>query len=653
MHATEFNRKINELAKRGERLAEELEAGQADSPFTNEFKSLQQSVKSTPIRALVIGIDTETTYAALSSLIEQEYNVCKVFVPSRLGYSEVVLQERGFQMDTGEQRLEFDDVDSFVTALQDAHVLHDEDNPKWMDPLRLQLKAPAHLSGLSLLVPDSIDSIVKKPALLSTLADQADWLFLAGYTGSSFTDEQISALQIMLNSMIGFQGLLVSPKESTNSKQVQSAWWKNWRVNLSLGVVNIESSILSGRLAMLTNPESELRQFILESRRAHRLESGFDLLLNELQQQLKRLNSKARLVKGELDSGSGERGTLRRSAEDLRSRISDEYDSIRQSLEQEAKRQLSPQGEIYLALRNEVDRFEADDIEQTMAGSKIKLRINDETRADYTQLITRLGKQRIQADIQLLGEGIGLSVQSVEKDLEEMTGFRTKLSLDPIDERQIWDSTEAIARPEIKYRGDMDKPTLMKRFQSARQGIMGLMMMGMVFTGISAISGGSSGGGGTSFRSYLYAAMLPLLVLGFFYTYISFRKKEAETLDREVERFHEGLFSELRRIMSDVLRQEQNLLGQHYQKQSKKAQKQIAEALERADNLQNQQLNEIKRKSADQQRQIDQRSLVLKDSIRQSEKLSNEKRSLDRLKAEWLGDWIERFNRGEFKPPKA
>lgn len=125
-----------------------------------------------------------------------------------------------------------------------------------------------------------------------------------------------------------------------------------------------------------------MRQFILESSRSRRLEAGFDLLANELQQQQKRLGSQSRLVKSELDSDSTSRGSLRRGTEELRSRITDELDSIKQAMEQEAKRQLSPKGELYLKLEQAVANFSADQIEQHYTGSKIKLSVNEENRLD-------------------------------------------------------------------------------------------------------------------------------------------------------------------------------------------------------------------------------------------------------------------------------
>ena len=57
---------------------------------------------------------------------------------------------------------------------------------------------------------------------------------------------------------------------------------------------------------------------------------------------------------------------------------------------------------------------------------------------------------------------------------------------------------------------------------------------------------------------------LPVLVLVFFWTYISYRKKEEETLESELEKLRTGVRTECRRILSDASRERMSQLGNHY-----------------------------------------------------------------------------------------
>ncbi|MGB0370421.1 MAG: hypothetical protein ACPGN3_03665 [Opitutales bacterium] len=144
--------------------------------------------------------------------------------------------------------------------------------------------------------------------------------------------------------------------------------------------------------------------------------------------------------------------------------------------------------------------------------------------------------------------------------------------------------------------------------------------------------------------------MIPFLVIGFFWTYISFRKKEQETLLKEVEKLQTGVLSELRRLMADILRQAQGQIVQHYSKQIKEMQNQVSASLE---SFEEQRLKEstVKKKKAQEQKQsVEKRSRQLKDFKRELERLARESDGLDTLQLKWLQDWIGRFNQGKLPP---
>ncbi|MDP2136566.1 MAG: hypothetical protein Q8J74_01810, partial [Candidatus Didemnitutus sp.] len=202
----EIRRHRHSIAEAALGIARDLEAGRAVSPFQEKL-ALLTTDPALPVRAAVIAAQPEVLHALLSEIIGQDYNVCKVVVPSRLGFSEVLLQERGFLLDTGAGSQEFDDAGSFLTALQQTHALQQTETDN-LEPLRLKLKGPSHLNGLCLLVPHSLDALYRKPALLSTLADQADWVFLAGNQETALAPEQRATIQLVLDHVTGLQNVL-------------------------------------------------------------------------------------------------------------------------------------------------------------------------------------------------------------------------------------------------------------------------------------------------------------------------------------------------------------------------------------------------------------------------------------------------------------
>lgn len=630
-------------------IARDLEAGRAVAPFQEKLTQLA-ATPVLPVRAAVVAAHPEALHPLLSEIIGQDYNVCKVVVPSRLGFSEVMLQERGFLLDTGAGAKEFDDAGSFLNALQETHALQQEQSNEALEPLRLKLKGPAHVNGLCLLVPHSLDALVRKPALLSTLADQADWVFLAGTPSTDFSAEQRAAIQLVLDQVTGLQSVQHTPTEAESAPAPAAgsappeAWWKGWKVGLSLGLVRLGTDLLRKRLAMLTEPASELRLYLVESRLLRQLEMTFALMDEEVQQAQRQINNRLNLSREGL-VGPAASGDLRKAAEPIRSRLSEEYESITRALERDAKAALALDGAINRRLRDAAQGVTADDIEQTTADTAIKLTLADATRDHLTSQVLQLARERTQQEYQQLQEGFECSVRDAERALEKATGVRHKLSFELPDHAQIWESVSAIARPEIRYRGEMPRPTFMSRLSSARQGIMSIMILGTVLGGAAAFTGEQ--GGSQAIRTTLYGLMLPLMVIGFLWTYVSFRKKEALLLEKEVEKLQDGILNEIRRVWQELQREHQGALNSAFQKNLKSLHQQIDGAMERLERQRQQEADEARRRGQDQQRSMEQRQQRLRQF---SGEIATLQRRLDdarRVRTQWLADWINRFNQGK------
>ena len=119
-------------------LVRELEAGRAQTPFQDQLAAFAVANPSLPVRAAIVAASPDLARALLTDVLGSEYNGCKVVVPSRLGYSEVLLQERGFLLDAGDGAREFDDAGAFMEALQATHALQSTQTAD-LEPLRLKL----------------------------------------------------------------------------------------------------------------------------------------------------------------------------------------------------------------------------------------------------------------------------------------------------------------------------------------------------------------------------------------------------------------------------------------------------------------------------------------------------------------------------------
>lgn len=622
-------------------IAAEMEAGRAVSPFHEKLTQLSGD-PVIPVRAAVISSQPEVLHALLSEIIGHDYNVCKVVVPSRLGFSEVLLQERGFLLDTGAGAREFDDAGSFLTALQQTHALQQSDGDL-LEPLRVKLMGPTHLSGLCLLVPHSLDAMQRKPALLSTLADQADWVFLAGNQDATFTAGERATVQLVLDHVTGLQNIM-QPVNAAPSGQPPEEWWKNWKVTLSLGLVRLGTDLLRKRLSLLTAPDSELRLYLVESRLLRQLDMTLALMIEETQQEQRKLGNRLSLAREGLADREGQ-PEMRKTADGIRTRFGDELESLIKAAERDAKAALQADGEANRMLRDATAALSVDDLDQAEGEIAIKLSLAPAAGARLTASVLALARQRLATDLRQIQEGFECSVGDAKRAIETATGARPAISVELPDESTLWETISNLARPEIRYRGEMPRATLGSRFNAARQIIMGMLILGTILGGATVLTGDASGG--QNIRTTLAALMIPMLILGFLWTYVSFRKKENQTLEKEVEKLQDGVLGELRRVLQDLHREQMSLLGNAVQKAQRAVQQQLDGTFEKLDKQRQRDAEDIRRRQGEQQRSIDQRIVRVRQFAGQLATLQSNLKEAERIRAQWLAAWIDRFNQGK------
>jgi hypothetical protein len=191
----------------------------------------------------------------------------------------------------------------------------------------------------------------------------------------------------------------------------------------------------------------------------------------------------------------------------------------------------------------------------------------------------------------------------------------------------------------------MPRATLGARFNAARQVIMGMMILGTILGGAVVLTGDQSGG--QNIRTSLAALTIPMLVIGFLWTYVSFRKREALTLEREVEKLQDGVLSELRRVLLDLHREQMTLLSATLQKAQRAVQSQLEGTFEKLDKQRQRDAEEARRRSTEQSRSMEQRIARMRQFTGQLTTLQTNLKEAERIRAQWLAAWIERFNQGK------
>ena len=614
-------------------IARELEAGRAQAPFQEKLGALALPAGSHPVRAAILAASPEHAHALLADLLGPDYNVCKVVMPSRLGYSEVLLQERGFLLDSGNGPQEFAEADAFLAALQSTHALQSGDTD--LEPLRVKLQGPAHLSGLGLLIPQSLETLRRKPALLSTLADQADWIFLVGAQTSKLDPDIRQTIQLVLEHSVGLQPVMVASEDAAAPPGEE--WWKGWKATISLGIAPLGSEPLRARLSQLTAPDSELRLYLIEVRLWRQLENTLQLLAEELDQNQRTTGNRLSLMRDGL-TGPASGSDLRKLAEAARGRLAEELESILRAVERDHKVGLAPDGELQQQLTSTASGIRPDDLEQTPGEATIRLSPSTDAVSRLGDFVTSAARQRLIRDVQQVNEGLECTLRDLEKVLEQGTGVRAKLSVELLDETGLWEGVSHTARADIRYKSEMPKPTLGTRFNAARQVIMGVMMGGTILGGTATLVGGDSG----SVRGMLAAFMLPLLIVGFLWTYVSFRKAERLTIEREVEKLRDGILAELRRVAGDLQREQLALLSSAVQKAQRNVLQQISALVEQLERERQREGEESKRRQTEQQKGLEQKQIRLRQYQTQLSGLQQKQLDARRLQSLWLAEWQKR-----------
>lgn len=550
------------LAQSAAQLAAQLEAGQAQTPLTNGLRRAADASYAPLVRVLLCGLSPEAVARTLSQLLGHDFNFCKVVVPSRVGYTEVQLQERGFVLEAGAARQEFDTLDSFVQALEERDLVQAGNPDSWMDPRRLGLSAPVDSHGICLLVPDSLQTLVKRPALLSLLADQSDWVVLAGEKSDPLAPEARSLLQTLADSTGGLRCVVLPSSDKAGAVVSASGarWWEGWRGEAVARPV----LIADGRDAQAGIPpiSGALREWLRTVRRARDVESDLSLLADQIRQQMQSLQNRRRLQDEGLVARPGADSELRKAGDAVRNRTQQDMDEVARMIEEQFRQALLSETPLAAALSRLVETIGPDDLDEQPNGPVVNLRLTADAETRVREALLHETQSTVLGHLETVHDAVETSTRQAVEELARRLGRPVSISCDGLDAAKLWTGVARLARPEIRYKGEIARSTFLGRIMAARQIAFGVIMIGMVLSGVATMIGGSQGS--STLRTGLYVLVLPLFLGGFLYTYWSFRKKEEQAMAKEVEKLREGVTQELRRVAAELMREASNLLKTYF-----------------------------------------------------------------------------------------
>lgn len=600
-----YKQQIFQVSNQGQAVCEQLERGQAETPLAEHFKSIENDINASPFSIILLGLTTTARTAALAWLYGKDFSVLSVNVVKQLGLVEISLRERGYTLEKSDgQRQEFDRLDPFMEALQASDILSPHDGEQWLDPVRLGINSSTGLQGLKVYMPESPEMVLKNPGLLNRVITQANLLVVAAPLHHQLNDSDQQAIMEMSQNMQGFWPLLVVDELEGDTSEPTNKWWERHdsptiQIKPQLLTTHIDASIPN----MLQDIDNNVRQTLFLHLQAQRVVHASEAVAERSQQELRQLQGrknreqrKSQTSESDLKSTS----TERHQWDDIRNNLSDGLSQLNKFVQQQGKKNLLPEGDLLNQLNHYVGKLQISDLDQEPGHKNIKLTIKDRFLDDLKHHLKGLLKKQLKADLAHVEQGLNNQQKQMETDTASLTGHPQIFAITLPDEKVLWANLKEQLSVSIRYRGEMPKRGFTARLSDGRKAIMGISMMAMVIGGIFKAVWG------VDFRAMIML-IAPLIFIGaIVYSYVVWPKEDAERFAKELDRIHDGLTNEIKRLLSELEREKQTRIAEHLDSEKKSLWRKLDEIIRNNQSEQEQSLTQQRQQAKKRLSQIEQ-----------------------------------------------
>jgi len=256
--------------------------------------------------------------------------------------------------------------------------------------------------------------------------------------------------------------------------------------------------------------------------------------------------------------------------------------------------------EITTQLNQFVSKLQVSDLNQEPGHSNIKLSVKDSFLEELKSQLKGLLKKQFNSEMTILTSELNKQQQSIEAQAKQITEQPQILAITTPDEKALWENLKAQLNVSIRYRGEMPKRGFMARLSDGRKAIMGISMMAMVIGGVFKAVWG------VDFRSMIML-VAPLIFIGaIVYSYIVWPKEDAERFAKELDKIHDGLASEIKRLLSELQREKQTKVSEHLDIQKKNLLKELDQLSRNTQRTQETAINQQKQQANKSLGQIEQ-----------------------------------------------
>lgn len=543
--------RYRQLVRSGGEVAEGLERGQADTPLSGHFEALESDLAAGRFQAVLIGLTPASRAAALAWFYGERYSVVSVNVIDQLGLVEIELSDREFVLEHGDgERESFDRLDAFLEALSDTGRIAHPRTRDWFEPVRLRLPSETDLRGLTLLVPERPELAMDNPALLSRLVTRANLLIVAGPMQHVPAEATRTALAELGAGMDGFWPLLVVDELAEDLQVPEAGWWES----IEPGIARVPPTLVTTHVtasmpALLTDEQFPARTGLFLAQQTRRLRDGVGLLRDALDEKRRQFATRMRREerKGrQSDAESEDAGARRKQWQALRQEVNEGLPALGKELEEMSRRQHAGTGQLNATLEQFLDGLGDADLQREVGHNSIKLTVGERFIEELLRCARKGLREAFRQETSWLQDRLENDRISLENRIGSLAGESVALPKARIPEDEIWQAAEEMLTVQLRYRGELPKRGFWARLREGRQGAMGFMMM----IGIFAMAFG-----GNIRQNPLFGLLLLLIFVGtVIYTFIGWKKDDADRIAKELDRVRDGVSSELYRRLGEIQR---------------------------------------------------------------------------------------------------
>jgi hypothetical protein len=594
--------KLTSLTASLGRITASIESGQAQRPLSDSLEKLTTS-EARQAKIVLVGVEREQTAALLGSILPNEIDAstCAKLIPAGDNPTEIHLADQFALLSPSHQP--FDDAAKLVDALK----RFDEDINALPSVAagHLKISVSVHNSAqppARLLVSPLLEQLADSPVTLSTLAESSSWLVLVSPEGFVPDRKQLAALGTISSSALGFT--LIQAGEPVAA----TSWLRQIPVPVSAPPLSLAArEKLEAAFLSLSQQGGLLRQSLDDWRKREQLEDLMIIVKEELGQS-KRSLERQRLLHdeglGKTDSNGGR--ALQELQTRIRNLLQDGIDGIVKEIERKNSALLQPGGKIHGEIKMLADELEPGNLDQTINHDRIRLSLTSTKEEVFCHVLQREAKAVVAEDLALIKKKSDQLLAEANQLLAREIGNAQQLRINSIRATSFETDVGLTVQPEIRYRGEMPRMTFGRRFSAARSWMMPVMMAAM-FAGAAVAVGGSGNNSSSGLRSIMMMLAGVALIAGFAWTYFSQEKKEEGQLERELERVRDGVLQEIRRVINDIFRREQQLLKDHFQKNTRELGNQLGAIIRQEEQKCTEQSKSAQMQNQSSSRTIDQK----------------------------------------------